>query len=426
MTQASQTVRNQNETPGTQPTGILKDIRVLDLSRVLAGPLCGQLLADLGADVIKVERPQRGDDSRAWGPPYLADSAGEPTQESAFYCACNRGKRSITIDLAKPEGRDLVKKLAGSCDVLLENYKVGTLDRYGLGYDELARHNPKLIYCSITGFGQTGPYRARPGYDTIIQAMGGLMSITGMQEGAPGAGPVRVGIALTDFMTGLYATIAVQSALLRRAQTGKGQYIDLSLLDVQVSALSAVAMNYLVSGEVPVRRGNRLPTVYPSDAFRCEDGYLMVIIGNDQQFKRFCEAAGLDGLDEDARFRTNEDRVRNADVLALKISAALAKRRVADWLLLFEKAHVASGPINDIAQVFKDPQVIARDMLVELDHPLAGKMPSIANPIKFSESAIRYERAPPTLGQHTREVIEEVLGLTEAEFGALKASGALG
>ncbi len=426
MTQASQTVRNQNEAPGTQPTGILKDIRVLDLSRVLAGPLCGQLLADLGADVIKVERPQRGDDSRAWGPPYLADSAGKPTQESAFYCACNRGKRSITIDLAKPEGRDLVKKLAGSCDVLLENYKVGTLDRYGLGYDELARHNPKLIYCSITGFGQTGPYRARPGYDTIIQAMGGLMSITGMQDGAPGAGPVRVGIALTDFMTGLYATIAVQSALLRRAQTGKGQYIDLSLLDVQVSALSAVAMNYLVSGEVPVRRGNRLPTVYPSDAFRCEDGYLMVIIGNDQQFRRFCEAAGLDGLDADARFRTNEDRVRNADVLALKISAALAKRRVADWLLLFEKAHVASGPINDIAQVFGDPQVLAREMLVELDHPLAGKMPSIANPIKFSESVIRYERAPPTLGQHTREVIEEVLGLTESEFDALKASGALG
>jgi len=404
----------------------LNGIRVLDLSRVLAGPLCGQLLADLGADVIKVERPQSGDDSRAWGPPYLADITGEPTGESAFYCACNRGKRSVTIDLSKPEGRDLIRKFAGSCDVLLENYKVGTLEKHGLGYDQLSALNPKLIYCSITGFGQTGPYRSRPGYDTIIQAMGGLMSITGLPEGAPGAGPVRVGIALTDFMTGLYATIAVQSALLQRAQTGKGQYIDLSLLDVQVSALSAVAMNYLVSGKVPTRRGNRLPTVYPSDAFRCKDGYLMVIIGNDDQFKRFCETAGLDGLNKDTRFRTNEVRVKNADALSLRISEALATRRVDEWLPLFEKAHVACGPINDIAQVFQDPQVVARDMLLELDHPLSGKIPSIANPIRFSESTIQYERAPPLLGQHTQEVIEEVLGLSQFEIGKLKASGAIG
>lgn len=404
----------------------LKDIRVLDLSRVLAGPLCGQLLADLGADVIKIERPQSGDDSRAWGPPYLADIAGDPTAQSAFYCAYNRGKRSVTIDLRKPEGQDLIRQFAASCDVLLENYKVGTLQKYGLGYAELSAINPKLIYCSITGFGQTGPYRARPGYDTIIQAMGGLMSITGLPDGAPGAGPVRVGIALTDFMTGLYATIAVQSALLQRAQTGKGQYIDLSLLDVQVSALSAVAMNYLVSGEIPTRRGNRLPTVYPSDAFRCSDGYLMVIIGNDEQFRRFCETAGLDGLNEDSRFKTNELRVRNADALSLRISEALAKRPVDEWLPLFEAAHVACGPINDIAQVFQDPQVLARDMLLDLAHPLSGRVPTIANPIKFSESAIQYERAPPLLGQHTEEVLGEVLDLSRSEIAELKASGAIG
>lgn len=407
-------------------TNILRGIRVLDMSRVLAGPLCGQLLADLGADVIKVERPQSGDDSRSWGPPYLTDIAGEPTGESAFYFSCNRGKRSIAVDLGQPEGRDLIRKFSVHCDVLIENFKVGTLDRYGLGYNQLAEGNPKLIYCSITGFGQTGPYQSRPGYDTIIQAMGGLMSITGIQDGAPGAGPIRVGIALTDFMTGLYATIAVQSALLRRAQTGKGQYIDLSLLDVQVSALSAVAMNYLVSGDVPIRRGNRLPTVYPSDAFRCQDGYLMLIVGNDQQFKRFCEASGLIGLDEDPLFRTNEVRVKNADALSLKISEALAARAVADWLSVFEKAHVACSPINDIAQVFKDPQVMAREMLVKLDHPLSGEVLSIANPIRFSESVINYERAPPLLGQHTQEIIQEILGITESEIKMLKASGAIG
>ena len=405
---------------------ILKGVRVLDLTRVLAGPLCGQLLADLGADVIKVERPHSGDDSRAWGPPYLADSNGNPTKESAFFCAYNRGKRSITIDLRKPEGRDLVKKLAQASDVLLENYKVGTLKRYGLGYEQLSEINPKLIYCSITGFGQTGPYRARPGYDTIIQAMGGLMSITGLQEGASGAGPVRVGIAVIDFMTGLYATIAVQSALLRRAQSGKGQYIDLSLLDVQVSALSAVAMNYLVSGKVPTRQGNRLPTVYPSDAFQCRDGYLMVIVGNDEQFRRFCEATGLNGLETDPQFRTNEIRVQNADHLSAKITKALSTRGVDEWLELLQKAHVACGPINNIAQVFEDPQVVARRMLVKMAHPLAGQMQTIANPIQFSDGAIQYERAPPLLGQHTREVIEEVLGLTSIEIEELRASGAIG
>jgi crotonobetainyl-CoA:carnitine CoA-transferase CaiB-like acyl-CoA transferase len=380
----------------------------------------------MGADVIKIERPQTGDDSRAWGPPYLADTNGHPTAESAFYLSCNRGKRSVTVDLGTGAGRDVIRKLAASSDVLLENYKVGTLEKYGLDYAALSQINPKLIYCSITGFGQTGPYSARPGYDTIIQAMGGLMSITGLPDGAQGAGPVRVGIALTDIMTGLYATIAVQQALLHRAHTGKGQYIDLSLLDVQVSALSAVAMNYLVSGNVPTRRGNRLPTVYPSDAFRCRDGYLMVIIGNDSQFGRFCETIGLTGLQEDARFRTNEVRVKNADALCEKITGSLAAKPVHEWLDLLEKAQVPCAPINDIAQVFADPQVVARGMQGTLAHRLSGTVPFIANPIRMSGTPIEYGRAPPLLGEHTHEVLEEVLGIGAREIEALRASGALG
>lgn len=404
----------------------LKGIRVLDMSRVLAGPLCGQLLADLGADVIKVERPKIGDDSRAWGPPFLTDQDGAATKESAFYLGCNRGKRSITVDIGKAEGVELIRKLAEESDVLLENFKAGTLERYGLGYAQLSQINPKLIYCSITGFGQTGPYRERPGYDTIIQAMGGLMSVTGLQEGTAGAGPVRVGVPLTDYMTGLYATIAVQSALLRRAQSGVGQQIDLSLMEVQVAALSVVAMNYLVSDKVPVRRGNRLPTVYPSDVFRCSDGYLMIIVGNNQQFQRFCEVAGLEDLTKDPRFIANEDRVKNADELSASIGQALSVRTVQEWLQLFEKADVACGPINNIDQVFKDPQVISRQMLLQLDHPLSGRVPSIANPMNFSESPIRYERSPPTLGQHTEEVMKEVLGMSNIEIDKLKVTGAFG
>ena len=388
--------------------------------------MCGQLLADLGADVIKVERPQKGDDSRAWGPPYLADRKGEPTGESAFYVACNRGKRSITIDLGTPAGRALVARLAAVSDVLLENYKVGTLERYGLGYETLALANPRLVYCAITGFGQTGPYRARPGYDTIMQAMGGLMSVTGLQDGAPGAQPVRVGIALTDYMTGLYATVAVQSALLRRATTGKGQYIDLALMDVQVAALNAVGMNYLVSGKVPARQGNRLPTVYPSDAFRCADGYLMLIIGNDAQFARFCAVAGLDDVPQDPRFLANADRLKHADALAARITQALAPRKVSEWLPLLEAANVACAPINDIGQVFDDPQVVARGMRVDLPHPLAGTVPSIANPIRLSESPVAYDRGPPLLGEHTEAVLSDVLGLAPGEIAALKAGGALG
>ena len=421
MVEASANDNNQ----GTRATTALEGIRVLDLSRVLAGPVCGQILADLGADVIKVERPVSGDDSRAWGPPFAKDESGQPTSESAFYCACNRGKRSITVDLNQPAGRELVAGIAAKSDVLIENFKAGTLERYGLGYSQLSRTHPQLIYCSITGFGQTGPCRARPGYDTIIQALGGLMSVTGQPDGTPGGSPVRVGIAVTDFMTGLYATVAIQAALAYRSKTGLGQQIDLALLDVQVSALSNVAMNYLVSGEVPTRRGNRLPSVYPSDAFRCEDGHLMIIVGNDDQFRRFCTAAGVELLLDDPRFATNELRVGNADILGTGISKALRARPVAHWMKVFEQANIPCSAINNIAQVFDDPQVQARQMLINLDHPLAGRMPNIASPMRFSRSPVQYRRAPPTLGEHTAEVLEGVLGLSPQEVSDLAAKAVI-
>jgi len=401
----------------------LEGLRVLDMSRVLAGPICGQILADLGADVIKVEKPGKGDDSRAWGPPFLLDTNGQPTTESAFYVSCNRGKRSIAIDLRKPEGRDLIKRLAAISDVLLENYKVGTLERYGLGYDELAKINPRLIYCSITGFGQTGPYASRPGYDTIIQAMGGLMSVTGREDGAPGGGPVRVGAALIDFMTGLYGTIAVQAALSYREKTGHGQQIDLSLLDVGISALANIAMNYLVSGEIPVRRGNRLPTVYPSDAFQCSDGYIMIIIGNDEQFQRFCAAANIESIAQDERFRSNDFRVVNADLLSIEITKALSKKPLGHWLTTLEKVKVPCSAINNLAQVFDDPQVKARGMQLDLDHPLSGRIPTIANPIGFSKSPASYHLPPPLLGQHTEEILRDVLSLSNSEIEKLSLLG---
>jgi len=406
-------------------SGSLEGLRVLDMSRVLAGPICGQILADLGADVIKVEKPGKGDDSRAWGPPFVLDTNGQPTSESAFYVSCNRGKRSIAIDLRKPEGRDLIKKLAAISDVLLENYKVGTLEKYGLGYDELAKINPRLIYCSITGFGQTGPYASRPGYDTIIQAMGGLMSVTGREDGASGGGPVRVGAALIDFMTGLYATVAVQAALSYREKTGLGQQIDLSLLDVGISALANIAMNYLVSGEIPVRRGNRLPTVYPSDAFQCSDGYIMIIIGNDEQFQRFCTAANIESIAQDERFRSNDMRVVNADSLSIEISNTLSKKPVGHWLTTLEKVKVPCSAINNLAQVFDDPQVKARGMQINLDHPLSGHIPTIANPIRFSESPVSYHFPPPLLGQHTEEILRDVLSLSNSEIEALGSLGAV-
>jgi crotonobetainyl-CoA:carnitine CoA-transferase CaiB-like acyl-CoA transferase len=411
--------QSRNQTKPSARAGALSGIRVLDLSRVLAGPLCGQLLADLGADVIKVERPGRGDDSRAWGPPYVMDRDGKPTQESAFYWACNRGKRSVVADLSSAAGRQVVARLAAQSDVLIENFKSGTLQRYGLGFEQLSSTNPGLVYCSITGFGQTGPYRERPGYDTIIQALGGLMSITGRQDDAPGAGPLKAGLAVTDLMTALYSTVAILAALNERATSGLGQYVDMSLLDVQVAALGNVAMNFLVSGDVPKRIGNRLPTVYPSDAFRCSDGDVMLIVGNDEQFRRFCAAAGLDQALVDMRFATNSLRVRNADALAASIAPVLARRSVQEWVAKFEAAGIPCSPINDIAQVFADPQVVAREMVRPLEHPGAGPVPTIANPIRLSRTPLGHSRPPPTLGQHTGEVLAEVLGLTADEISRL-------
>lgn len=425
MTGASATPQPPSSSLTHGKAGALDGLRVLDMSRALAGPICGQILSDLGADVIKVERPGTGDDSRTWGPPYAADENGRPTTESAFYCSCNRGKRSITVDLLKPEGRGLIKKLAAISDVLLENFKVGSLGKHGLGYAELAQINPRLIYCSITGFGQTGPYSSRPGYDTIIQAMGGLMSVTGREDDAAGGGPIRVGAALIDFMTGLYATIAVQAAIAFRDKTGLGQQIDLSLLDVEISSLTNVAMNYLVSGEVPVRRGNRLPTISPSDAYRCKDGHIMIIIGNDEQFRRFCAAAGLYSLAEDERFLSNQLRVKNVDALSFEVTNALSGKTVGYWLSTFEQAKVPCSAINSIAQVFDDPQVQARGVRRELKHPLAGRIPTVANPIGLSRSPVSYDRPPPLLGQHTAEILDEVLSLTPSEIAALRSAGAI-
>ena len=421
-------MRETREEPGDAPAPsgrALEGVRVLDMSRVLAGPVCGQILADLGADVIKIERRGTGDDSRAWGPPFALDAEGNATKESAFYLSCNRGKRSVTVDIATPNGREVIRKLAAVSDVLLENYKVGTLERYGLDYATLAQINPRLVYCSITGFGQTGPYAARPGYDTIIQALGGIMSVTGRTDEAPGGGPVRVGIAVTDFMTGLYGTIAVQAALADRARTGLGQHIDLALLDVQISSLTNVGMNYLLTNDVPMRRGNRLPTVYPSDAYRCSDGHVMIIIGNDEQFRKFCIAAGLDVLKDDPRYFTNESRLENADALSDEMNAALSRRTIAEWSSIFEKANVPCSAIKNIAEVFDDPHVRARSARMDLPHPLSGTVPGIANPMRFSRTPVAYDRAPPLLGEHTDEVLSDVLGMTRAEITMLRQTGAI-
>lgn len=390
--------------------GALGGLRVLDLSRVLAGPLAAQVLADLGADVIKVERPGKGDDSREWAPPFMSTTPKDPLDESAYFWTCNRGKRSIEIDIASPEGGILAARLAAECDVVIENYKVGTLARYGLDYATLSQANPGLIYCSITGFGQTGPYSARPGYDTIVQAIGGLMSITGNPDGTEGAGPRKSGVAVADQMTALYSTIAILAAVNERHSSGLGQFIDMSLLDVQVAALSNLGMNYLATGKVPQRGGNRLTTVYPSDNFRCSDGDIMLIVGNDAQFRRMCQALGLDGVATDPRFARNEARLRHVEELASLIGNAMTNLTIAQCQALLDEAGVPAGPINNVQQVFADPQVIERGMVRELGE--AGGKPAriVANPIRMSRTPLTYQRPPPKLGEHGDEILREVLG----------------
>jgi crotonobetainyl-CoA:carnitine CoA-transferase CaiB-like acyl-CoA transferase len=403
--------------------GPLSHIRVLDLSRVLAAPWTGQNLADLGAEVIKVERPKSGDDSRAFGPPWLKDAQGNDTGESAYFAAANRAKKSITINLSKPEGQQIVRDLAARCDVLLENYKFGDLARYGLGYDDLKQINPRLIYCSVTGFGHSGPYRERPGYDFMIQGMGGLMSITGERDDLPGGGPQRVGVPIVDIMTGMYASIAVCAALAHRAETGVGQHLDLALLDTQVAFLANQAMNYLATGEAPGRLGNAHPNIVPYQTFKTSDGDIILACGTDNLFNKFCEVAGCQPLAQDARFATNARRVENRDQLNPLLNDIFRKRSTREWVEALEAAGVPNGPINNIKQVFEEPQVIARGMKIELQHPTAGKVPLVANPMRFSATPLKHEAPPPTLGQHTDEILREVLGMDAEAIAKLRAGG---
>jgi formyl-CoA transferase len=401
----------------------LGHIRVLDLSRVLAGPWCSQNLADLGADVIKIERPGSGDDTRAWGPPYAKDGAGHDTGEAAYYLSANRGKRSVTVDIASSEGQALLRELVKHCDVVLENFKVGHLKRYGLDYDSLKALKPDLVYCSITGFGQDGPYAHRAGYDFLIQGMGGLMSVTGERDDLPGGGPQKAGVALTDLMTGMYATVAVLAALTHRDRTGEGQHIDMSLLDTQVAMLANVGSNYLNSGQPPKRWGNAHANIVPYQTFACADGHIIVATGNDGQYQKFVEAGGRPELGSDERFATNPLRVRNRDTL-VPILAEMVKQKTRDeWIALLEERGVPCGPINDLADVFANPQVVAREVAIELPHPTAGKVKLVRSPIKMSATPATSDKAPPLLGQHTDEVLREVLGRSEADIAALRGKG---
>jgi formyl-CoA transferase len=398
----------------------LSHLRVLDLTRVLAGPWCTQLLADLGADVIKVERPGTGDDTRAWGPPYLKDAAGADTSEAAYYLSANRGKRSVTVDLAHPEGQRLVRLLAERADVLVENYKVGQLARYGLDFDALTALNPRLVYCSITGFGQSGPHADRPGYDFIIQGMGGFMSITGERDDRPGGGPQKAGIAVSDLMTGMYSTVAILAALAHRERTGRGQHIDMALFDVMLAMLANMNMNYLTSGQPPARAGNAHPNIVPYQVFEAADGHVVIAVGNDGQFAKFCEVAGCSHYARDPDYVRNADRVRNRVVLVAALEPIVRAQPVAFWVNRLEAAGVPCGPINNIAQAFADPQVAARALRIDLPHPLAGVVPMVANPIKLSATPPAYELPPPTLGQHTDEILREC-GLTAEEIVRLKS-----
>ena len=401
----------------------LSHIRVLDLSRVLAGPWAGQILADLGAEVIKIERPGVGDDTRHWGPPFLKDAQGENTREAAYYLSANRNKQSVTVDFTQPEGQQLVRELAAKADVVLENFKVGGLAAYGLDYASLKALNPSLIYCSITGFGQNGPYAKRAGYDFMIQGLGGLMSLTGRPEGEEGAGPVKVGVALTDILTGLYSTVAVLAALNHRDQSGIGQHIDMALLDVQVACLANQAMNYLTTGVPPRRLGNAHPNIVPYQDFPTADGDIILTVGNDSQFRKFCEVAGFREWADDPRFSTNQARVAHRAELIPLIRQATVFKTTAQWVALLEEAGVPCGPINDLAQVFADPQVQARGLRVELPHPLAGTVPQVASPIRLSETPVQYRNAPPLLGEHTERVLGEVLGLSPERIAALREAG---
>lgn len=402
-------------------SGALSDLRVLDLTRILAGPTSTQLLGDLGADIIKVERPGAGDDTRKWGPPYIKNKDGEDTHESAYYLSSNRNKRSVGIDLSQREGQQLVRRLAGNCDILVENFKVGSLAKFGLSYDQMKEEFPGLIYCSISGFGQTGPYAPRAGYDYLAQGLGGIMSITGEPDGQP----MKVGVGISDIMCGMYAAVSILAAVRHRDLTGQGQHIDLALLDTQVAWLANEGLNYLTSGEVPLRRGNAHPNIVPYQLFDTADDPLILAVGNDAQFGRFCDFAGVPELAQDERFQTNSKRIHNREALIEILIPAIKQKPRQEWLDGLENLGVPASPVNDIAQVFDDPQIRHRNMKISVPHETAqsGSVDLIGNPINMSETPVSYRHAPPTLGQHTDEVLMEILGLSEEQLEKLHENG---
>ena len=393
---------------------------MLDLSRVLAGPWCTQTLADLGAEVIKIERPGTGDDTRGWGPPFLQDRDGHDTAEAAYYLGANRNKRSVTIDIAHPEGQALVRRLADGCDVMIENFKVGDMARYGLDAEAMRASRPRLVYCSITGFGQTGPYRDRAGYDYAIQGLGGLMSVTGERDDLPGGGPQKVGVAVADLFTGMYATVAILAALRHRDATGEGQVVDMALLDTQVAMLANLGANFLVTKQAPKRAGNAHQNIVPYQVFEVADGHLILAVGNDGQFQKFCAVAGCAELAADPRFAKNADRVRHRAVLVPLLAERLRTRPRADWLAALEAAKVPCGPINDLADVFADPQVQARGMTTTLAHPHNDALQLVASPMKLSATPVQQRRPPPLLGEHTDEVLADA-GIDAAQRERLRA-----
>lgn len=404
--------------------GALEGFRVLDLSRVLAGPWCGQVLADLGAEVIKVERPKHGDDTRAWGPPWMKDDEGRDTHEAAYYQSTNRNKLSVAIDISTPEGQEIVRALALESDVLIENYKSGSLKKYGLDYETLSKLNPKLVYCSITGFGQTGPRAQEPGYDFIIQGMGGLMSVTGEKDDLPGGGPQKLGIAFSDIATGLYSTIAIQAALLNRNITGLGQYIDMALLDVQIATLANQGMNYLASGKVPGRYGNAHANIVPYQVFKASDRDFIIACGNDTQFIQLCQAIGLPELPNNPKFTRNADRIKYREEIIHLLSTHFLTKTADEWVGIIQAAKVPVGCINNLEQAFEEPQVIERKMLVDMSHPQREHLKVIGSPIKMSRTPVEYKNAPPMLGQHTEEILSNIL--SRERFSELKSKGIIG
>ena len=417
------------ETLTPPPPGALDGVRVLDLSRVLAGPWCTQTLADLGAEVIKIERPPApgqpgGDDTRGWGPPFLKDREGRDTADAAYFLGTNRNKRSVTIDIARPEGQALILQMAARCDVLIENFKVGDMARYGLDAAAVRQRHPRLVYCSITGFGQTGPYRERAGYDYAVQGLGGLMSVTGERDDRPGGGPQKVGVAVADLFTGMYATVAILAALRHRDATGEGQVIDMALLDTQVAMLANLGANYLVTRQAPQRAGNAHQNIVPYQVFEVADGHLIVAVGNDGQFARFCTVAGCSDLPLDPRFATNANRVRLRESLVPLLADRLKLRSRADWLAALEAAKVPCGPINDLADVFADPQVRERGMTMSLAHPHNDALELVASPMKLSATPVQLRRPPPLLGQHTDEVLAE-MGVDAARRQQLRQLGVI-